>query len=56
MREAGQVAVVRAALRTRETLGLLRVREQVIAMQTLLWPDELRPPASVPVPEAPPAR
>jgi DNA end-binding protein Ku len=31
MRESGLVAVVRLALRTRESLAVLRVRDQVIA-------------------------
>ncbi|MBT2505856.1 hypothetical protein J7I98_08055 [Streptomyces sp. ISL-98] len=50
MRESGLVAVVRVTLRTRESLALLRVRDQVIGMQTLLWPDELRGTEDVAVP------
>ncbi|GLY13809.1 Ku protein [Kineosporia rhizophila] len=37
-----RMAVVKVALRQRESLAVLRVREQVIMMQTLLWPDEIR--------------
>jgi DNA end-binding protein Ku len=37
-----RMAVVKVALRQRETLAVLRVRERVIVMQTLLWPDEVR--------------
>ncbi|MBI4942671.1 MAG: Ku protein [Actinobacteria bacterium] len=37
-----RMAVVKVALRQRETLAVLRVREKVIVMQTLLWPDEVR--------------
>jgi DNA end-binding protein Ku len=37
-----RVAVVKVALRQRESLALLRVRENVIMLQTLLWPDEIR--------------
>ncbi|MEV0374854.1 hypothetical protein AB0I10_34610 [Streptomyces sp. NPDC050636] len=29
-------------MRSRESLALQRPRGQIIAMQTLLWPDELR--------------
>ncbi|MFJ9448343.1 Ku protein [Kitasatospora sp. NPDC101235] len=36
MLEAGQVAVARVAIRTRESLAVLRVREDVIVLQTLL--------------------
>jgi DNA end-binding protein Ku len=37
-----RVAVVKVALRQRESLAVLRVRDRVIMMQTLLWPDEVR--------------
>ena len=37
-----RMALVKVALRQRETLAVLRVREQVIVLQTLLWPDEVR--------------
>jgi DNA end-binding protein Ku len=56
MRESGQVAVVRLALRARESLAVLRVRDQVIAMQHLLWPDELRPAEDIAVPRTEPPR
>ncbi|GAB6899732.1 non-homologous end joining protein Ku [Kineosporia succinea] len=37
-----RVAVVKVALRQRESLAVLRVRDRVIMMQTLMWPDEIR--------------
>jgi DNA end-binding protein Ku len=37
-----RVAVVKVALRQRESLAVLRVRDRVIMLQTLLWPDEVR--------------
>jgi DNA end-binding protein Ku len=37
-----RMAVVKVALRQRESLAVLRVREKVIMLQTLLWPDEVR--------------
>jgi DNA end-binding protein Ku len=37
-----RVAIVKVALRQRESLAILRVRERVIMLQTLLWPDEIR--------------
>jgi DNA end-binding protein Ku len=40
--ESGQVAVARTALRTRDSLVVLRVRDDTIVMTTLLWPDEVR--------------
>ncbi|GAB3451326.1 Ku protein [Kineococcus endophyticus] len=37
-----RVAVVKVALRQRESIALLRVRDKAIVLQTLLWPDEIR--------------
>jgi DNA end-binding protein Ku len=37
-----RMALVKVALRQRETLAVLRVRDKVIVLQTLLWPDEVR--------------
>jgi DNA end-binding protein Ku len=44
LQQSGRVAVVKVALRQRETLGALRVRDQVIVLETMLWPDEIRTP------------
>jgi len=41
---SGKVAVAKVALRQREALAALRVREGVITLETLLWPDEVRTP------------
>ena len=38
------VGVARVAIRSRESLGVLRVRDGVILLSTLLWHDELRKP------------
>jgi DNA end-binding protein Ku len=38
------VAIVKVALRGRESLGVLRIRDQVIVLETMLWPDEIRTP------------
>jgi DNA end-binding protein Ku len=37
-----QCAVVKVALRTRESLALLREKDGVLVLQTMLWPDEVR--------------
>ncbi|WNB84358.1 Ku protein [Cellulomonas sp. ATA003] len=37
-----RMAVVKVALRQRESMAVLRVRDNVICLQTLLWPDEIR--------------
>ena len=42
LEQAERVAVVKVALRQRERLAMLRPRDGVLVMQTLLWPDEVR--------------
>src|SRR4051812_512435 len=37
-----RVAVVKVALRQREQLATLRVRDDVLVLNTMLWPDEVR--------------
>ncbi len=39
-----RMALVTVSIRTRMTMAVLRVREGVIVMQTMLWPDEVRNP------------
>ncbi len=45
LEESGRVAVVKIALRQRERLAVLRPRDGVLVVQTMLWPDEVRRPA-----------
>ena len=40
---SGRVAIVKVALRQRESLAALRVRDGVFVLETMLWPDEVRP-------------
>jgi DNA end-binding protein Ku len=53
-----QCAVVKVALRSREALALIRPKDGVLVMHTMLWPDELRdgsfaaPPDTVTVSDA----
>jgi len=44
LQQTERVAVVTMALRKRSRLGLLRVRGDVMVLQTMLWPDEVRVP------------
>jgi len=44
LEKADRVAVVKVALRQRERLAMLRTRDGVLILQTLLWPDEVRTP------------
>ncbi len=39
---SGKVGLVKVALRQRESLATLRVREGVFVLETMLWPDEVR--------------
>ena len=42
--ETDRMAIVKVALRQKETLAVLRVRDKAILLQTMLWPDEVRQP------------
>src|SRR3712207_39541 len=42
--DADRVAIVKVALRQREQLATLRVRDNVLVLNTMLWPDEVRNP------------
>lgn len=44
LHRTGRVALGRIALRGKESPALLRVRDQVLLLETLLWPDEVRVP------------
>jgi DNA end-binding protein Ku len=45
LRASDRVAVVTVALRSRTSPAVLRVRDEVLVLQTLMWPDEVRTPA-----------
>ncbi|CUR59555.1 DNA end-binding protein Ku [metagenome] len=42
--DADRMAVVTVALRQRTSVAVLRVRDDVIVLQTMMWPDEVRQP------------
>jgi len=42
--DSQRVAIVKVALRQREQLATLRVRDGVLVLNTMLWPDEVRTP------------
>lgn len=44
LEESGKIAIAQVALRQRESLAILRVRDGVLVLETLLWPDEVRVP------------
>jgi DNA end-binding protein Ku len=43
LEQSGRIAVAQVALRQRESLATLRTKDGVIVLETLLWPDEVRP-------------
>ncbi|MBO0653689.1 Ku protein [Streptomyces triculaminicus] len=51
LQQTERVAVTKIALRTRESLALLRVHGDLLTLHTMYWPDEIREPAGL----APPA-
>jgi DNA end-binding protein Ku len=44
LQQSGKVAIVKVALRNRESLATVRVRDGVFVLETMLWPDEVRQP------------
>ncbi|WP_341927556.1 Ku protein [Nocardioides psychrotolerans] len=44
LKDADRMAVVTVALRQRTSVAVLRVRDDVIVLQTMMWPDEIRQP------------
>ncbi len=44
LEKAESVALVKVAIRTRESLATLRVRDGVLVLETMVWPDEVRTP------------
>ena len=44
LERSGRVAIAKVAIRQREALAALRVRDGVLVLETLLWPDEVRTP------------
>jgi DNA end-binding protein Ku len=44
LEQSGRVALVKVALRQREQLATLRVKDGVFVLETMLWPDEIRTP------------
>jgi DNA end-binding protein Ku len=47
LKAADRMAIVTVSIRARMTIAVLRVPDDVIVMQTMLWPDEIRSPEFV---------
>lgn len=44
LENAGRVAITKIAIRSRESLAALRVKDGVMVLHTMRWPDEIRRP------------
>ena len=44
LEHSGMVGLTKVAIRSREQLATLRVRDGVIVLETMIWPDEVREP------------
>ncbi|TCO48859.1 Ku protein [Actinocrispum wychmicini] len=44
LEDTDRLAVVRITIRQRESLAILRAREDVLVLHTIFWPDEIRKP------------
>ncbi len=51
MEDTGKVGVARVVIRTKESLAVLRVyQKEMLVMETMFFPDEIRDPAAIPSP------
>jgi DNA end-binding protein Ku len=48
MNETGRIAIARITIRNKQTLCVLRVYNNVMALETIFYPDEIRPVSEVP--------
>ncbi|MER5990336.1 Ku protein [Streptomyces viridosporus] len=47
LRESGRVAVTKVAIGTRESLAVLRAHDDLLVLQTMSWPEEVRHPTGI---------
>ncbi len=48
MKNAGKIAIARVTIRNKQTLCVLRVYSEVMVMETIFYPDEIRPVSEIP--------
>jgi DNA end-binding protein Ku len=51
LEETDRVALARVTIRTRERLATLRTYEDTLILETMFWPDEIRPTGALDLPE-----
>jgi DNA end-binding protein Ku len=47
MNKTGKAAIARVIIRTKQSLAALRVKDKVLLMETIFYPDEIRSPAAL---------
>lgn len=47
MNKTGKVAIARVIIRTKQSLAALRIKDRVLLMETIFYPDEIRSPAGL---------
>lgn len=54
MRQTGKIGIAKVSIRSKSSLAAIRIMEDCIVMETIFYPDEIRPIAQVPnLPENP---
>ncbi|MCT4542858.1 MAG: Ku protein [Vallitalea sp.] len=48
MKETGKIAIARITIRNKQSLAALRVYDNILVMETIFYPDEVRPISQVP--------
>lgn len=52
LRQSGKAGIARVVIRTRENLAAMFVRDDVIVLELMRFPDELRSPAKLDLPSS----
>ena len=47
MQKTGKIAIAKIYIRTKQSLAAIRVKDNVLIMETIFYPDEIRSPASL---------
>jgi len=47
MQKTGKIAIAKVFIRTKQSLAAIRVKDKVLVMETIFYPDEIRSPASL---------
>lgn len=47
MSQTGKVAIAKVMIRSKQSLAALRIKDQVLIMETIFWPDEIRSPSAL---------